>query len=88
MSTKLTLVMEAAVIETAKDYARRQNTSVSKLVERYLALISSAGTSLDSRQPKLGPLTSALAGAVKPRAEDASKSTEELIGEARLERFG
>ena len=38
---KLTLSVEADVIERAKRFAERQGSSVSELVERYLDLISS-----------------------------------------------
>ncbi len=88
MSTKLTLVIEPGIIETAKEYARKQHTSVSKLVERYLALVGGSETQRTVKPAKLGPLTSALAGAVKPLVpEDAEKSAKELIREAKMERF-
>ncbi len=88
MSTKLTLVIEPGIIATAKEYARRQHTSVSKLVERYLAAVVSSETRRMVSPGKLGPLTSALAGAVKPLAAgDSEKSAKELIRAAKMERF-
>ena len=36
MNTKLTLSLDAAVIEKAKIYAKNQNISLSQLVENYL----------------------------------------------------
>ena len=36
MDTKLTLKLEQSVIEKAKDYAKRQKTSLSRLIENYL----------------------------------------------------
>ncbi|MBC7921431.1 MAG: hypothetical protein H7Z75_10135 [Ferruginibacter sp.] len=36
METKLTLKLSKGVIEKAKSYAKTQNTSLSKLIERYL----------------------------------------------------
>ncbi|MBE7175923.1 MAG: hypothetical protein INR69_05940 [Mucilaginibacter polytrichastri] len=41
-NTKLTLSLEAQVIEKAKKYAAEQGTSVSKMVEKYLKAISGA----------------------------------------------
>ena len=89
MSTKLTLVMEPGIIETSKEYAQKQHTSVSKLVERHLALVGGFETRQQVKPAKLGPLTSALAGALKPLTDgDAEKSAKELIREAKMERFG
>lgn len=89
MNTKLTLVMEPDLIEAAKEYARRQHTSLSKLVERYLAVASSADTTWVAKPVKRGPLTSALAGAIRPlTASESRKSGKQLVAEAKLERFG
>ncbi len=89
MSTKLTLVMEADLIASAKAYARRQHTSLSKMVERYFAVLSSAETPRMAKPSRRGPLTCALVGAIKPLAADeADNSAKELVGEAKLDRFG
>lgn len=47
MNTKLTLKLNQSVIEKAKDYASKQNLSLSKIVERYLQSISSEDKSDD-----------------------------------------
>ncbi len=89
MNTKLTLVMESDIIYAAKQYAGRHGTSVSKMVEQYITLVS--GTESDSENVvcKRGPITSALAGAIQPlRAEEVKTSAKELIGQAKAERFG
>jgi hypothetical protein len=39
MNTKLTLKLENSVIEQAKSYAKKKNTSLSKLIESYLGLL-------------------------------------------------
>ncbi len=39
MDTKLTLKLDYSIIEQAKTYARKQNTSLSKLIESYLGLL-------------------------------------------------
>jgi len=40
MDTKLTLKLDAHIIESAKSYASKKNVSVSKLVENYLAYVT------------------------------------------------
>ncbi len=40
MKTKLTLRLNKQVIDKAKNYARNHNTSVSKMVESYLELVT------------------------------------------------
>jgi hypothetical protein len=39
MDTKLTLKLNKDIIEHAKTYAKRENTSLSKLIESYLGLL-------------------------------------------------
>lgn len=39
MDTKLTLKLDTSVIEQAKTYAKKKNTSLSKLIESYLGLL-------------------------------------------------
>jgi hypothetical protein len=38
MDTKLTLKLNGDIIEQAKTYAKKKNTSLSKLIESYLGL--------------------------------------------------
>jgi hypothetical protein len=40
MSTKLTLTIDASVIEKAKIYTQKKGSSISKLVENYLRIIT------------------------------------------------
>lgn len=40
MNTKLTLTIEQAVIEKAKQYAKRKNRSLSDLIQSYLTAIT------------------------------------------------
>ena len=52
MDNKLTLKLDNQVIEQAKTYARKRNTSLSKLIESYLELLTSqANTSGDDITP-------------------------------------
>ena len=39
MDTKLTLQLDTSVLEQAKTYAKKKNTSLSKLIESYLGLL-------------------------------------------------
>jgi predicted HicB family RNase H-like nuclease len=39
MDTKLTLKLDGDIIEQAKIYAKKKNTSLSKLIESYLAYL-------------------------------------------------
>jgi hypothetical protein len=59
---KLTLSVDDEVVERAKRFAAKRETSVSKLVERYLELVTSA-TPGPTAAPVLSRLRGALAGA-------------------------
>lgn len=60
MDTKLTLKLEQSVIEKAKDYAKRQKTSLSRLIENYLLDI----TDEKATQEKITPLVRSLSGII------------------------
>lgn len=60
MDTKLTLKLEQSVIEKAKDYAKRQKTSLSRLIENYLLDI----TEEEDVQEKITPLVRSLSGII------------------------
>jgi len=60
MDTKLTLKLEQSVIERAKDYAKRQKTSLSRLIENYLLNI----TDEEDVQEKITPLVRSLSGII------------------------
>jgi uncharacterized protein (DUF3820 family) len=65
MNTKLTLTIEASVIERAKHYARQQGRSLSDIVENYLLVITRNG--LKSGKD-IAPITKSLKGAFKAPA--------------------
>lgn len=89
MNIKLTLVMDSDAIHAAKEYAGRQGTSVSKMVEHYINLVSSNETESDHLPNKPGPLTSGLAGAIRPvKGDEVNLNSKDLIGRAKAERFG
>ncbi len=83
MNTKLTLSMDASVIERAKQAARARNTSVSAM----LAGLVRGLDALDHPRGAdfIGPLTQAATGLVElgPGGADA-----DLLGDALWERYG
>jgi len=62
MPVKLTLSVEKSVIERAKRFSRRQNKSLSKLVEGYLRKL----TGVPSGQEDITPKVAALSGVISP----------------------
>jgi hypothetical protein len=58
MDIKLTLKLEQAVIEKAKFYARKQKTSLSRLIENYLQHL----TSESGDDQEITPLVKSLSG--------------------------
>jgi hypothetical protein len=57
---KLTLSVDERVVDLAKRYAERRRTSVSRLVEEYLALLSKSAGGQET--PVLGRLRGVLKG--------------------------
>ena len=66
MSSKLTLSVDGEVVRKAKRFSRRQGTSVSRMVERYLELVSSESRTAEA-PPVLRRLRGSLRG-VRPEA--------------------
>ena len=60
--TKLTLSVDKALIVRAKQFSRRNDTTVSELVSRFLA-------SLDDDRDRAAPITSRLRGVLPPDVE-------------------
>jgi hypothetical protein len=69
MDTKLTLKLDREIIEQAKIYAKKQNTSLSQLIETYLELL------VDKKdESSVTTLVKSLSGAVKlPKNVDYRK---------------
>jgi hypothetical protein len=59
---KLTLSVDAAVVGRAKRYASRRGTSISRLVEDYLRLVSGAE---EAASPEKAPVLSRLRGCLR-----------------------
>ena len=60
MDKKLTLSLNESVIEMAKGYAKQSNTSLSKLIESYLASL----TQQKENRSKITPLVKSLSGVI------------------------
>jgi hypothetical protein len=69
MDTKLTLKLNDSIIEQAKSYAKKKNTSLSKLIESYLSLLIQP-----NENQAITPLVKSLSGVVDlPKEFDYKK---------------
>ena len=76
MDIKLTLKLQQDIIEKAKDYAKSQKTSLSKLIEAYLQKI----TSMSKEDQKITPLVKSLSGIIDLPADfDHKKEYAEFL---------
>ena len=69
MDSKLTLKLDQSVIEKAKNYASKSNTSISKLVEVYLANLVSQEESIE-----ITPRVKRLSGIIQLSEKGDSRS--------------
>jgi hypothetical protein len=70
METKLTLSMEKKIIEEAKKYARKRNTSLSGLIKNYLLNLTQAE---NKKIEKISPLVKDLSGIISEETTKDSK---------------
>ncbi len=66
---KLTLNVDESIVTRAKRYAARQGISVSRLVEQFLALVSSAASKGDDHLP---PILTRLRAELKGHSVDSA----------------
>jgi hypothetical protein len=66
MDNKLTLKLDNQIIERAKTYARKRNTSLSKLVESYLEFLTTGHSSHEGQE--VTPLVKSISGVIDPDA--------------------
>jgi hypothetical protein len=66
MGKKLTLSLDQAIIEKAKEYAKTHNTSLSKLIESYLGTLTNK--SPEDRED-ITPLVESLSGVINLPAD-------------------
>lgn len=74
MDVKLTLKLNQEIIERAKEYAKENNVSLSKLVEGYLSGLTEPG----GQKSPHSPLVNSLAGVIKVGAVEDVKDTKWL----------
>ena len=71
MNTKLTLTIERAIIERAKEYAKEKNRSLSDIIENYLKILTKEDTGNKGKQ--LNPVVKSLKGSFKDNNMDYKK---------------
>ena len=77
MQAKLTLSIEKSVIDKAKDFARRNHTSLSQMIEDYFAKITEKEKKDDD---ELSPIIKELSGVLKlPKDFDHKKDRLEYL---------
>ncbi len=59
MDNKLTLKLNQTIIEQAKEYAKKKNTSLSKLIEAYLGMLVEP-----EQEKEITPLVKSLSGVI------------------------
>ncbi len=81
MPEKLTLTLDKKVIESAKEYAARNRTSLSRMVEHYFASLTAGdGSGMEA----LPPITRELTGIAGIETEATGR---ELLSKALQKRF-
>jgi Family of unknown function (DUF6364) len=68
MTSKLTLSVDPQVVARAKEYAERNQTSVSELVQTYLSIVTKPSKPV--RRKELPPVLRSLRGLVKDEGLD------------------
>jgi hypothetical protein len=64
MDSKLTLKLDKSVIEQAKVYAKKNQVSLSRLIENYLASLTQKDKS-NKKEIEITPLVKSLSGSIK-----------------------
>ena len=80
MATKLTLTVDKNVIESAKEYARKNKRSLSNIIEEYLKSLTDIKEG--KRKPQLSKLVKELKGSVKDPNPD--KSYKEILTDVKI----
>jgi len=75
MDSKLTLKLKVSVIEQAKQYAKKNNISLSRMVENYLQAI----TERDNKEIKISPLVESLTGVTQFDENDYRKDYTDFL---------
>ena len=70
MNTKLTLNLDKSIIENAKDYAKNNKISLSKLIESYLNSL----TYKNNKKLEVSPLVESLTGVIPENSGENDKN--------------
>lgn len=76
------MTLDQNVIESAKEYAKKNQRSLSNVIEEYLKSLSEVRST--KRKPKLSKIVKELKGSVKD--PDPTKSYKELLTDALIEK--
>ena len=77
MNSKLTLKLNESIIEKAKQYAKDNNISLSKMIENYLQAI----TNKKSNKIEISPLVNSLTGVIVLENKDYRKDYTNFLSE-------
>ena len=77
MDTKLTLKLDKSIIDKAKEYAKGNNISLSKMIENYLQAL----TNKQSKEIKISPLVESLIGVIPHIKKDYKKDYTKYLSE-------
>jgi hypothetical protein len=80
---KLTLTIEDKIISQAKEYARKKNKSVSRIVEEYLDNLSANRSFFSAEDELRSPITDRLTGMF----EDTGQVYKRMLEEALMEKY-
>ena len=80
MNTKLTLNLDKGVIEQAKIFAKKNNVSLSKLIERYLNSL----TVVNETDREVSALVESLTGVISNNLVDDKKDYRDYISDKYL----
>ena len=80
MNTKLTLNLDKGVIEQAKIFAKKNNVSLSKLIERYLNSL----TVVSETDREVSALVESLTGVISNNLDDDKKDYRDYISDKYL----
>ena len=69
MNTKLTLNLNKSIIESAKDYAKDNKVSLSKLIESYLNSL----TTREKKKIEVSPLVESLTGVIPAQSDKSAE---------------
>ena len=77
MDSKLTLKLNVNIIEQAKQYAKKNNISLSRMVENYLQAI----TERENKEIKISPLVESLTGVIQFDENDYRKNYTDFLSQ-------